>query len=935
MSIDLVKYAFIAGEISPTLFGRGDLTKYDLGMAQALNYFVDYRGGLSTRPGTEFCELVRHDQLATKFVRFAFSPDLSNTYVVLFGDEYVRFIQDGGYVLEDAVALTGITRANPGVFTAVAHGLATGDWVKVADVVGMVEVNGRTFEVNTVPTADTFTLKTLPNGNVLNTTTLTACTSGGTISRVYEIVSPYTAADLADLSNSQYRDNIRLTHPLHPIRNLVRSGHTSWALVDEVIALAHTRPVINSHTVRDVGGVQVLFAVTAVFPDGTESIRSPLYRIDNTNNYAIKEGGVKIEFTGVAGASYYNVYRSVITSEEVNEGTELGYVGRSNGGIFSDPNIVADFTKKPPINFNPFAPGAVDYIDVTAGGTGYTTLGVAVSITTSTGSGFIGTAVTNNGAVVGVEVLDHGKGYAPGDTVAFTTGAGATATLHLIDQTGTYPSTAAIFQQRQHYFSSNSKPLTIWGSQPKRFGNFNESDAIIPSDGYELELDAASITPIKHVLISRGGLLLMTQENAYVLSGGTDKTPITPINAFAEQQGYTGVSALRPIPIGSEILFVEGKGYAVRMLSYNEISRVYDGEDRSILSNHLFGPTKELIAWAYQESPYKVVWGVRSDGRLVSFTTVKGEDVYAWTPCETQGLAKDVINVREGRLDRIYLMVARYIGGRWTKMVERLAERTFENVEDAWCVDAGLTNVRETRAATLTIVEDLDAQTANISASLAAFTVDDEGAIIRAAGGKYEVTNYNSTTNVDVDILAAATNFIPQTSVILPPIAEFWDIGQPQTVFGGLWHLEGETVQILGDGNVFTPQVVSSGHVTLSDPVTQVIIGLGYTCIGKSLPTVISGQAAEGRRKRTVGIATRLDRSRGLKVGRALNAVYEMKERVNESLGQPTALFDGIRYTILSTSWTEDNQTYFVQDQPLPATLLGFVLDMEVGDDTD
>ena len=57
MSSDVVKFAFIAGEISPTLFGRSDLTKYDLGMAEAHNFFVDYRGGLSSRPGFEFIDL--------------------------------------------------------------------------------------------------------------------------------------------------------------------------------------------------------------------------------------------------------------------------------------------------------------------------------------------------------------------------------------------------------------------------------------------------------------------------------------------------------------------------------------------------------------------------------------------------------------------------------------------------------------------------------------------------------------------------------------------------------------------------------------------------------------------------------------------------------------------------------------------------------------
>lgn len=40
------------------------------------------------------------------------------------------------------VAITGITKAKPAVVTSTAHGLVTGDVVKIAGVLGMLEVNG-------------------------------------------------------------------------------------------------------------------------------------------------------------------------------------------------------------------------------------------------------------------------------------------------------------------------------------------------------------------------------------------------------------------------------------------------------------------------------------------------------------------------------------------------------------------------------------------------------------------------------------------------------------------------------------------------------------------------------------------------------------------------------------------------------------------------
>jgi hypothetical protein len=54
-------------------------------------------------------------------------------------------------------AITAITKANPAVVTSTTHGYADGDVVTITGVVGMTELNGKTFIIN-VLTADTFEL---------------------------------------------------------------------------------------------------------------------------------------------------------------------------------------------------------------------------------------------------------------------------------------------------------------------------------------------------------------------------------------------------------------------------------------------------------------------------------------------------------------------------------------------------------------------------------------------------------------------------------------------------------------------------------------------------------------------------------------------------------------------------------------------------------
>lgn len=85
-----------------------------------------------------------------------------------------------GTATAGAKTLTAITQANPGVFTSAAHGLAAGDVVTLAAIVGMTQLNGLTGVVTDVST-NTFTLQ---GAGVRNTSAYTAYSSGGTATPV-------------------------------------------------------------------------------------------------------------------------------------------------------------------------------------------------------------------------------------------------------------------------------------------------------------------------------------------------------------------------------------------------------------------------------------------------------------------------------------------------------------------------------------------------------------------------------------------------------------------------------------------------------------------------------------------------------------------------------------------------------------------------------
>ena len=106
---------FTGGELSPRLDGRNDLAKYSSGCKTLQNMVVYPHGSAARRPGTSFVAEVKTSSAFTRLVPFEFST--TQTYILEFGNEYIRFYKDSGAILESNLSITGITKANPGVVT--------------------------------------------------------------------------------------------------------------------------------------------------------------------------------------------------------------------------------------------------------------------------------------------------------------------------------------------------------------------------------------------------------------------------------------------------------------------------------------------------------------------------------------------------------------------------------------------------------------------------------------------------------------------------------------------------------------------------------------------------------------------------------------------------------------------------------------------------
>ena len=212
---------FTAGELTPKLAGQVDFKKYNNGVEILENMTVFPQGGATRRYGTKFVAEVKDSSKITRLIPFEFN--IEQSYILEFGNQYIRFFKDNGQITNATKNITNITQANPAVVTVASHGYTNGTDVWINSVGGMTQLNGRRFRIANV-TTNTFEL------SGVDSTGYTAYTSGGTVASVYEIASPFTESMLYDIQFTQSADVMYIVQETLEPRKLSRTGHTSWTL---------------------------------------------------------------------------------------------------------------------------------------------------------------------------------------------------------------------------------------------------------------------------------------------------------------------------------------------------------------------------------------------------------------------------------------------------------------------------------------------------------------------------------------------------------------------------------------------------------------------------------------------------------------------------------------------------------------------------------
>ena len=941
MADTITQASFNSGEWSPKLFARVDVAKYRSAAALLQNYFVDYRGGASTRPGTKYIQQAYNSAAKVRIIPFQASFSIG--YLLEFGAGYVRFYYQGTPVLETATSITSAASGPPEVFTDTAHGYNDNDWIFVAGNYYIVQG----------ATTNTFTLTDL-FGNAINTNPFTLPVNA---SRVYTITSPYAASELAIVKFAQNVNMMVLCHPNHPPYVLTLNTATNWTLTAITFGsaiTAPTSPAVTESSGLSSGSTYYSYVVTSVDGNGQESGPSTPANGGPWADMRSVAGSTKITWSAVTGAVSYNIYKSIVSYfTTVPGGVQYGFIGNVTGTQMIDSNISADYSTCPPIAENPFSGSGVQTITLTSAGSGYTAV-PTLTLTAAPPGGTTATATVQ--AIASTPVLTSGgsnfSANQPNLNICYFTGGlsiqvksigpGGTITSYIIITPPTSPIssgslvTTATYLYSNGYQPSNAAGATFsinWSTANISLTNAGAGYLTAPSvtfSGGSPGSGAAATTTLGAA--SSGNPTVPTFFQQRLVLAGPPGSPqqfnmsqtgnyfnfdvSNPVQADDAIQGtlvsgvLNAIKSLISMPSGMIALtdrlayLINGgtAGTAVTPSAITAQAQAYNGASDvpPIVANYdvLYVQAKGSIVRDLAYNFYINVY-TGTDISVLSSHLFYGYTVNEWAWAEEPFKVVWAVRSDGTMLTLTFLKEQDFIG--WTHSVttngsfQSVAVVT-EQTADAGVVDAVYTVVqRVIEGQTLQYIERVSERIFP-NGVVDAWCVD--------CGIQY--------------------------------------VGTPATNFSGAQFLAGQTVTGLADGVIIPPFTMpSNGAFTLATAASKVTIGLGYNCDLQTMPLDIGEPTVQGKVKQINAVDVRVAETLGLSIGADFNSLVPMKDLVQGNVssmltGQATQvvtnLVNGDARTYLNSTYTVPGQYCIRQSNPMPATILGVIPIFDIGD---
>lgn len=718
-----------------------------------------------------------------------------------------------------------------------------------------------------------------------------------------EVATPYTTNDIWDVKYAQSADVMYLVHPSYPPKKLSRTSDTSWTLAD-INFLPPPSYVANtdlnvSLTLGATSGADVTFTAglaafleadvgraiiagsgRAVITEYTDSTHVQADIIDAFSSTSYSAGQWYLTGSPVATCRPRGkapVRKTIYLALEDPDATEKAITSCSRTG-----NVVT-------VTCNGHGFQNNDYVSIY--GTSARKFNIVGKITNVTANTFdynvkggSGTPTSSTGgkcvkAVVGWRSADVGKYVKLNNGVCKITqytnvndvnnsadGAMVKAEiLSVLDYGSQTPAEAGLWSLETPSFSSTTGyPSAIaiyqqrlWlastSQQPQTIWGSVIGDYENFSTGTKDDnaVDFTLSTWNRIRWLSVARHLVVGTYGEEITLGAPNDAAITPTNIRALQQTSHGSSSTQPIQINNTTIFVQRSTMKLREFIYDWESDAYNATDLTVLAEHI---TRQILNGGAEQSG------------IVDMAYQNEPDSTLWL-VRGDGALLSLTYQREHGVMGWARHITGDVAGESQGWVESVATVPVSGKDRVWVV------------------------------------------VQRKIGTSF----YRYIEYFEDYYWGGSSGF--QCNQLQTDSAKVYYNATPQTVYTGLSHLEGKSVNVIGDGKLQTNKTVSAGQVTIDTAASYVEIGLPYVSRGLTVrPEVqLPDGTAQGRVKGWSEIVARLYKTMGGYINDEPMEFYLVN-------GVKTA-FTG-DYKVRNLGYDEGGRICFEQYDPLPFTLL-------------
>lgn len=228
-----------------------------------------------------------------------------------------------------------------------------------------------------------------------------------------------------------------------------------------------------------------------------------------------------------------------------------------------------------------------------------------------------------------------------------------------------YPGAVTLYQQRLVLAGSVRYPQSIWFSETGVYLSFELGTDDDKAISFTVSSD--QLNPIVH-LAQMNTLIALTYGGEFTITAGNNAA-ITPTNISVKNPSPYGCNNIRPVRVGTEIMFMQRANRKLYAVAYDPDSFVsYSANDMTVLSEHI--TASGVVDMAYQQQPDAFIWLVRNDGTMATMAIDRPQDVVGWSRQVTEGAFESVATIPSENNDVIYVLVRREVNGQTVRYVE-------------------------------------------------------------------------------------------------------------------------------------------------------------------------------------------------------------------------------------------------------------------------